>query len=118
MPKGHYDRSKRRTRPPGKAKFPYLKNATLAERFWQKVDKEGPFAPNGLGRCWQWIGSRKDSYPYWHGQIWDGKKPAPVGHALTSARGARLDRREGPLAARPMTCHQPWTESHDHHHHR
>ncbi len=34
---------------------------TTEERFWQKVNKEGP-VPDGhqeLGRCWVWIGSKR-----------------------------------------------------------
>jgi hypothetical protein len=47
----------------------------LRERFWQKVNKNGPLHPTDpkLGRCWIWIGARitdkKSKHPY--GLIWN-----------------------------------------------
>lgn len=41
----------------------------LAERFWEKVDKNGPVPPHqkNIGRCWIWLSSTdKDGY----GTIW------------------------------------------------
>jgi len=49
---------------------------TLEERFWAKVDKNGPVVRPELGKCWVWIGStcgrdRKKGRGY--GQFWYGK---------------------------------------------
>lgn len=44
---------------------------TLEERFWQKVDKNGPILDLFLGQCWIWTGARqKDG----HGRIRVGEK--------------------------------------------
>ena len=36
----------------------------LADRFWEKVDKNGPVVRPELGRCWVWTGGR---VPFGHG---------------------------------------------------
>ncbi|QIN93650.1 HNH endonuclease [Gordonia phage DumpsterDude] len=33
---------------------------SLAERFWAKVDKDGPVIRPELGKCWVWTGATKD----------------------------------------------------------
>lgn len=33
----------------------------LAERFWPKVDQNGPWRPAPLGRCWLWTGAKDPS---------------------------------------------------------
>lgn len=48
----------------GPRKFPSLRKASFAERFWQKVDKRGP------DECWNWLGS-KDARGY--GLIYSGE---------------------------------------------
>lgn len=43
----------------------------VSERFWDKVDKNGPMHPTipKLGPCWIWQGAR--TVPYGYGLIWD-----------------------------------------------
>ena len=48
----HYDRSVRT----GQPSFVLL---SFAERFWAKVDPEGPSQPEVEGACWIWLGSSK-----------------------------------------------------------
>jgi hypothetical protein len=36
---------------------------TVEERFWEKVNKDGPEVRSGLGKCWLWTGA-KDSSGY------------------------------------------------------
>lgn len=41
------------------------------ERYWQKVDKNGPLLVPSLGQCWDWLGGlHKDGY----GNFWNGTK--------------------------------------------
>lgn len=35
-----------------------LRSGSFAERFWAKVDKNGPVVRPELGRCWIWTGAR------------------------------------------------------------
>jgi hypothetical protein len=42
------------------------------DRFWIKVNKNGPLYIPLNSRCWLWLGSRKDEYGY--GNFWDGEK--------------------------------------------
>ena len=43
------------------------KRGTLAERFWHKVNKDGPVHPELGTKCWIWIGAIRSGY----GRIWD-----------------------------------------------
>lgn len=47
---------------------------TLAERFWSKVDKNGPTVFDHLGRCWLWTGATFHEY----GRIYNGKSPPRI----------------------------------------
>ena len=38
---------------------------SIAERFWSKVDKNGPEVRDGLGPCWVWTGGRESSGYGW-----------------------------------------------------
>jgi hypothetical protein len=43
-----------------------MQKKSVAERFWAKVNKDGP-VPAGrpeLGKCWEWTGHRKKEYGY------------------------------------------------------
>lgn len=55
--KGHHNR----LRPWGDAE----------QRFWEKVDKDGPIHPVLKTRCWLWAASRTS---YGYGQFWTGKE--------------------------------------------
>lgn len=49
-----------------------LRRRPLADRFWEKVDKNGPTVRPELGPCWIWTGSRQKKG---HGHIHlDGRK--------------------------------------------
>lgn len=65
---------------------------TLAERFWERVNKNGPF-PAGkseLGRCWLWIGYVGNNG---YGQIrWDGRRTSPHRISWELAGGNLLKR--------------------------
>ena len=44
---------------------------SLPERFWEKVDRDGPVMPNMDSRCWVWTGYvDKDGYGRFR---WEGK---------------------------------------------
>ena len=52
----------------------------LADRFWQRVQKDGPpstFAPH-LGRCWLWTGA-KNPQGYGHIHVWVDEKKTKRG---------------------------------------
>jgi hypothetical protein len=36
----------------------------LEERFWEKVDKDGPTMPGMATRCWVWTGAKSEGYGY------------------------------------------------------
>jgi hypothetical protein len=44
----------------------YLRGS-LAERFWHKVNKDGPVHPELGTKCWIWIGAIRSGY----GRVWD-----------------------------------------------
>jgi hypothetical protein len=55
-----------------------------SERFWEKVDKNGPVPPHrpALGKCWVWIGSiATDGY---------GKLKSKIGSKLVNERAHRV----------------------------
>lgn len=43
-----------------------------SERFWPRVNKDGPVPPHApeLGPCWIWTGSRRNGY----GEVWDATR--------------------------------------------
>lgn len=43
-----------------------------SDRFFSKVDKDGPVVREGLGQCWLWTGTTTG--PDGHGTFWDGGK--------------------------------------------
>mgnify|MGYP001141514056 CR=1 FL=1 len=51
---GHYHQRRR-----GDALRPILRGLTSADRFWMKVNKDGPIPTHrpGLGPCWAWTGA-------------------------------------------------------------
>lgn len=53
------------------------------QRFWAKVDKNGPLPAHcpELGNCWVWIGHVAKTTGY--GQFWDGEKLIQAHHFLT-----------------------------------
>jgi hypothetical protein len=57
------------------------KNLTFLDRFWNKVDFNGPIHPHNpaLGRCWLWMAYKDD---FGRGQFWTGRK---LVHAHTVA---------------------------------
>ena len=46
-------------------------NETAEERFWDKVNKNGPFHKELLSRCWEWKGAKVGGG---YGGFWTGKK--------------------------------------------
>lgn len=42
----------------------FARRIPVAQRFWSKVDKNGPIASHapGLGQCWIWTGSTSEGY--------------------------------------------------------
>jgi hypothetical protein len=60
-----------------------MKNVSMAERFWMKVDKNGPVVTLVLGACWIWTGStsgRNYKNGNGYGIFWDGKKLRKATH--------------------------------------
>src|SRR5690242_5800731 len=55
--------------------------APIAERFWAKVDKDGPIPPHRseLGPCWLWTGYRN---PHGYGGLNEGGR----GHCVLASR--------------------------------
>lgn len=51
----------------------------LAERFWAKVDKQGPLHPDLQTRCWLWTGARSRS-----------RGLTAYGHIREGGRGTRM----------------------------
>lgn len=52
-----------------------MRSIPLAERFWSKVNKDGPEVRPGLGRCWVWMAStNKKGY----GRIGKAGKYGPI----------------------------------------
>ena len=41
--------------------------SSVAERFWERVNKAGPVIRPELGPCWQWTGGRTASAPFGYG---------------------------------------------------
>lgn len=58
------------------------------ERFWEKVDKNGPVPVHrlDLGACWLWTGALSSGG---YGHFWDGTKVIPAFHFLTPGQGVR-----------------------------
>jgi len=68
----------------------------IAERFWAKVDKNGPIVRADLGPCWMWTGSRT---PGGYGQFY------VRGHLMQAHRVAWL-LAEGEIPAEHCVCHE------------
>jgi Fe-S-cluster-containing dehydrogenase component len=73
---------------------------SLSERFWEKVDKDGPIPPHRpeLGPCWIWTGGR---HPQGYGRIGQG------GHsqALLGAHRVSYEMHHGAVPAGYDVCH-------------
>lgn len=72
----HYARARRNNGDPRPDKPLLLRSRTPEERFWSKVDKNGPIpdARPDLGPCWLWTGS---CFAKGYGNIrWDGENYA------------------------------------------
>lgn len=56
---GHLRQSKQ----PGRALTPIIRGQTSEQRFWAKVNKDGPTQANMESPCWEWTGCRnQDGY--------------------------------------------------------
>jgi len=55
----------------------------LAERFWAKVDKNGPIIRPELGPCWTWTGAISASDNGGYGRIGTGNKTEIKAHRLS-----------------------------------
>jgi hypothetical protein len=72
---------------------------TLAERFWSKVDKDGPVVRPELGPCWIWKGATKSKPPHNYGRFRvKGKHVAAHRVAYALAHGVPL--------AEAVGCHK------------
>lgn len=69
--------------------------ASTEERFWKKVNKNGPVIRSELGPCWLWIGS---TLKCGYGQF-------SINGRLTTAHRAGYLLFVGPLPARMNACH-------------
>lgn len=65
---------------------------TLAVRFWEKVNKDGPIHPELGTPCWLWTGGLKDEKPTQHGQIWDSGKVRPAHQVSLQLHGVEIDK--------------------------
>lgn len=64
------------------AKAPRRTYPPARERFWPKVDKNGPIPetrPN-LGRCWVWTGCKNPDRPYGRFGVGDGSNRSVLAH--------------------------------------
>lgn len=66
MCKAHYER-KRRNGDPFTTKIKQSRGLSVSERFWSKVNKDGPVVSTGLGACWQWVGP---THGHGYGHFW------------------------------------------------
>lgn len=86
---------------------------SLMDRFWEKVDREGPIHPTLQTRCWVWLGGRG---PGGYGAIRAGKST----EGQLSAHRVALEYRLGrALAPAPYElalhrCDHPWCVNPDH----
>lgn len=67
------------------------------DRFWKKVDKNGPILRPDLGRCWEWTASRIWSG---YGQFRDGSSK------MTGAHRFAYEQTQGPLPEGAMVLHR------------
>ena len=61
-----------------------MKKASIEEeqeRFWDKVEKEGPYMPNTLTRCWVWQRADDGYYGEFHTAV-DGKPTTKSAHVV------------------------------------
>jgi len=67
----------------------------LADRFWPKVNKNGPISRKrpDLGRCWIWLGRRARGYGY----FWIARKPDGKHHSIPAHR-VSYEWLKGPIA--------------------
>lgn len=65
------------------------KNMSAVERFWLKVDKNGPIPPlhPDLGPCWIWHGTQRRLN---RGQFWDGERQREATHYSLSLAGREV----------------------------
>lgn len=75
---------------------------TLANRFWGKVDKNGPLPTHRpeLGPCWVWTGNRPDKR---YGQLWT--KRSDGSESNTSAHRISWELHHGPTSSGLYVCH-------------
>ena len=64
---------------------------SLEERFWSKVDKDGPTMPHMDTNCWVWTAAKS---PKGYGLFWNGDRPARA-HRVSLSFG---------LGRMPMPC--------------
>jgi hypothetical protein len=72
---------------------------TIEQRFWSKVDKNGPVHPVLKTRCWIWTGNR-GSYGY--GRI---REKRGAVHAKRSAHRVAWELVHGPIPPKMEVCH-------------
>lgn len=71
------------------------KSRPLEERFWERVDKDGPLLVVRLGKCWEWLGNRS---PY--GQIAISDKKRERSHRASWLL------HHGPIPEGMFVCHR------------
>lgn len=80
-----------------------VKPTPLMERFWAKVNKDGPVVRPELGPCWLWTGScTKAGY----GMISSGTRTERGNYLPLYAHRVSYEAAYGPLEARMEACHR------------
>jgi hypothetical protein len=77
---------------------------TLPERFWAKVNKNGPFPKHmpHLGQCWDWTGSTQQNFKLKYGQLGRGAR----GTGTILAHIASWIINNGPIEPGVFICHK------------
>lgn len=69
---------------------------TYEDRFWAKVNKDGPVIRSELGACWEWTGSKSDRG---YGNVWMGER-------LIRAPRVAYELTYGPMPEGTEPCHK------------
>jgi HNH endonuclease len=70
----------------------------FAERFWAKVDKNGPIMPGMDTPCWIWIGGKTN---FGYGNVWSFDL-----RRIVRAHRASYEMHNGPIPAGLFVCHR------------
>lgn len=87
----------------------------IAERFWEKVDKNGPVSPKLGTQCWVWIGARKGRGENEYGIMQGGRREI----GTVKAHRVSWELHYGPIPGRLLVlhdCNRKWCVNPDHLH--